>query len=259
MTAACGGAAAAPFALQGRTALVTGSGSGIGQAIATGLAAAGADLVLLSERDNMADTVARVEAHGRTAKRLVLDLSRVDELAGPVDALLADRQVDILVNNAGIIRRQPAAEFSDANWYDVLDVNLNAVFALTRRVAGPMLERRSGKVVNIASLLSFQGGLLVASYAASKHAVVGLTRALANEWAPCNVQVNAIAPGYIETQTTAALRADPARNREILARIPAGRWGVAGDVSAAAVFLAAPASGYVTGHVLAVDGGWLAR
>lgn len=250
---------ALPFSLDGRTALVTGTSSGIGQAISEGLAAAGADLVLVSHHDTMGETAERVRAQGRAAHTVVADLSQTGQISGVAERILDQRRVDILVNNAGIIRRQPAAEFSDANWTDVLDVNLNAVFSLTRSIARPMLDRGHGKIINIASMLSFQGGILVASYAASKHAVAGLTRALANEWAPRGLQVNAIAPGYIETKATDALRADQDRNQEILARIPAGRWGQPADISGAAVFLASAASDYVNGHVLAVDGGWLAR
>jgi 2-deoxy-D-gluconate 3-dehydrogenase len=174
-----------------------------------------------------------------------------------VGELLEQRQVDILVNAAGIIRRQQAAEFSDENWRDVLEVNLTAAFTLCRQVAAPMLARGYGKIINVASMLSFQGGHLVTSYAASKHGLVGLTKALANEWAAANVQVNAVAPGYISTRTTEALRADPVRSAEILSRIPAGRWGEPEDVRGAATFLASRASDYVTGHVLAVDGGWM--
>jgi 2-dehydro-3-deoxy-D-gluconate 5-dehydrogenase len=250
---------AALFDLQGRTALVTGGSRGIGQAIAAGLARFGADVVLVAEEPDMRESVALVEAAGRSAERMVLDLSRTRDIPGAVEDLLARRQVDILFNAAGIIRRQPAAEFSDENWADVLDVNLTAAFLLSRQLAGPMLARGRGKIINVASMLSFQGGSLVTSYAASKHGLVGLTKAQANEWAASGVQVNAIAPGYIATRTTDALRADPARNAGILARIPAGRWGTPGDLVGAAVFLASAASDYVSGHVLAVDGGWLAR
>ena len=252
-------AAVSPFDLSGRTALVTGGSSGIGQAIAVGLAQAGADVVLLAESAAMEESVGLVEACGRSAEPLVLDLSRTDRIRPAVADLLTRRDVDVLVNAAGIIRRQPAAEFSDENWHDVLDVNVTAAFLLCRLLGPPMLERGHGKIVNVASLLSFQGGSLVTSYAASKHALVGLTRALANEWTAGGVQVNAVAPGYIATRTTEPLRADPLRSAEILARIPAGRWGVPQDVAGAAVFLASPAADYVSGHVLAVDGGWLSR
>jgi 2-deoxy-D-gluconate 3-dehydrogenase len=248
-----------PFDLRGRTALVTGAGSGIGQAIAVGLAKAGADLVLCSEQQNLDETARRVRRLGRTASRSVFDLRRAEEVPAAMTGLLARHQVDILVNAAGIIRRQTATEFSDANWRDVLEVNLTAAFTLSRLAAAEMVERRAGKIINVASMLSFQGGHLVASYSASKHGLVGLTKAFANECAVHNVQVNAVAPGYIATRTTEALRADPDRSAEILGRIPAGRWGRPEDVSGAAVFLASSASDYVSGHVLAVDGGWLSR
>jgi 2-dehydro-3-deoxy-D-gluconate 5-dehydrogenase len=247
------------FDLSGRTALVTGAGSGIGQAIAVGYADAGADLVLVSDHDNLDETGDRVIRLGRSARSMVLDVSNREVVPDAIGRLLADQEVDILVNAAGIIRRQEAVEFSDENWHDVMDVNLNAAFSLSRLVAPQMLARGRGKIINIASMLSFQGGHLVTSYAASKHGLVGLTKALANEWAPHNVQVNALAPGYIATRTTEALRADPARSAEILARIPAGRWGEPEDVCGAATFLASRASDYVTGHVLAVDGGWMSR
>lgn len=251
--------AGSPFDLNGRTALVTGGSSGIGQAIAAGLAQAGADLVLLADTAEMEESVALVESCGRGVEIVVLDLSRTGDIEAGLADVLARRELDVLVNAAGIIRRQPAEQFSDDNWRDVLDVNLTAAFVLCRLVGRPMLERGYGKVVNVASLLSFQGGSLVTSYTASKHGLVGLTKALANEWAPRGVQVNALAPGYIRTRTTDPLRTDPARSAEILSRIPAGRWGEPGDVAGAAVFLASPASDYVSGHVLAVDGGWLSR
>jgi 2-dehydro-3-deoxy-D-gluconate 5-dehydrogenase len=247
------------FELNGRTALVTGAGSGIGQAIAVGLAEAGADLVLMSDQPTLGETTARVKSLGRTADEVMLDLADHSSVPPAVEDLVARQQVDVLVNAAGIIRRQPAAEFSETNWRDVLEVNLTAAFTLSRLAAVPMLRRGHGKIINIASMLSFQGGHLVTSYAASKHGLVGLTKALANEWADGNVQVNALAPGYIRTRTTEDLRNDPARSAEILSRIPAGRWGDPEDVSGPATFLASRASDYVTGHVLAVDGGWMSR
>ncbi|MDP8978469.1 MAG: 2-dehydro-3-deoxy-D-gluconate 5-dehydrogenase KduD [Actinomycetota bacterium] len=247
------------FRLDGRTALVTGAGRGIGQAIATGLAEAGADLVLLAEHDDLGQTRQRVQAHGREVDTVVCDLARLDDVAAAVTPVLERHRVDILVNNAGIILREPAAEMGPASWHAVVDVNLNAVFRLSQLAGRPMLDRGHGKIVNVASLLSFQGGMLVASYAASKHGVAGLTKALANEWAPHNVQVNAIAPGYVDTAATADLRADEERDAAILARIPAGRWGRPEDLRGAAVFLASPASDYVNGHVLVVDGGWMGR
>lgn len=248
-----------PFELTGRTAMVTGAATGIGQAIAVALAASGAELVLTSEHDNLSETIARVDCHTRTVCHRRLDLSRSEDIPAVTEPLVTEHEIDILVNAAGIIRRQPAETLTDENWRQVIEVNLTAAFTLSQVVAAPMLARGRGKVINIASMLSFQGGHLVTSYAASKHGLVGLTRALANEWAARNVQVNALAPGYIATRTTEALRADPQRSAEILSRIPAGRWGTPEDVCGAAVFLASGASDYVSGHVLAVDGGWMSR
>jgi 2-deoxy-D-gluconate 3-dehydrogenase len=247
------------FSLHGRTALVTGARSGIGQAVARGLAEAGADVVVVGHADNVAETVRQIRETGRRGEAVVADLSEIATVTRVSRHVLASHRIDILVNNAGVIRRGPAAGISDAAWREVLSVNLDAVFALCREVGGAMVRRGSGKVVNVASLLSFQGGVEVASYAASKHAVAGLTRALATEWAPHGVQVNAIAPGYVETDVTRALRDDPVRRQAITDRIPAGRWGRPADLVGAAVFLASAASDYVSGHVLAVDGGWLAR
>jgi 2-deoxy-D-gluconate 3-dehydrogenase len=244
------------FDLTGRTALVTGARTGIGRAIAVGLAAAGADVIAHGHHDDLDEVVAEIGKAGPSARTWVYDLSHPEGLD---DAVRDLPPVDILVNNAGIVRRGPAATHPFDQWREVLTVNLDAVFALTQVIGGGMLRRRSGKVIMIASMLSFQGGILVPGYTASKHAVVGLTKALANEWAVDNVQVNAIAPGYISTNNTAPLRADAGREAAISARIPAGRWGTPEDLIGAATFLAAPASDYVTGHVLAVDGGWLAR
>ncbi|GAB2804105.1 2-dehydro-3-deoxy-D-gluconate 5-dehydrogenase KduD [Actinoallomurus bryophytorum] len=244
------------FDLSGRTALVTGARTGIGRGIAAGLARAGADLVLHGHRDDLDEVEEEVVRAGRHARRWVLDLSDPARVA---EAAAGLPPIDILVNNAGIIRRGPALSQSAADWTDVLAVNLDSVYFLTRAVGAGMVERGSGKVIMVASLLSFQGGLNVAGYTASKHAVAGLTRALANEWAPHGVQVNAIAPGYIVTNNTDALRSDDEREAEIRARIPAGRWGHPEDLAGAAVFLSSPAADYVTGHILAVDGGWMAR
>jgi 2-deoxy-D-gluconate 3-dehydrogenase len=244
------------FDLSGRTALVTGARGGIGAAIAVGLAAAGADLVLHGHHDNLAETEASVRALGRKASTVVADLSRPEAAAS-----LAEEHagVDILVNNAGIINRGPAVAVPLDRWREVLAVNLDSVFAMSQVIGRAMVHRGAGKIITVASLLSFQGGLNVSAYTASKHAVAGLTKALANEWAPHNVQVNAIAPGYIETDNTAALQADPVREPQIRQRIPAGRWGKPADIAGAAVFLACPASDYVNGHVLVVDGGWMGR
>ncbi|MEU6738388.1 SDR family oxidoreductase [Streptosporangium sandarakinum] len=244
------------FSLEGRTALVTGARTGIGRAVAVGLAAAGADLVLHGRDDDLDEVEAEVRGTGRRATRWILDLSDPGRIPEAAERL---GPVDVLVNNAGIIRRAPAAGHSYADFRDVLDVNLDAVFLLSRAVGAGMLTRRSGKIIMIASMLSFQGGINVPGYTASKHAVAGLTRALACEWAASGVQVNAIAPGYIATENTRRLREDPVREAEITGRIPAGRWGTPEDLVGAAVFLASSASDYVNGHLLAVDGGWLAR
>ncbi|GGP80523.1 SDR family oxidoreductase [Streptosporangium pseudovulgare] len=244
------------FSLEGRTALVTGARTGIGRAVAVGLAAAGADLVLHGRDDDLDEVEAEVRRTGRRATRWILDLSDPGRIPEAAERL---GPVDVLVNNAGIIRRAPAAGHSYADFRDVLDVNLDAVFLLSRAVGAGMLARRSGKIIMIASMLSFQGGINVPGYTASKHAVAGLTRALACEWAASGVQVNAIAPGYIATENTRRLREDRVREAEIAGRIPAGRWGAPEDLVGAAVFLASSASDYVNGHLLAVDGGWLAR
>src|SRR5439155_17310160 len=204
--------------------------------------------------DNPDETAALVEAHGAKVRTVVADLTDVGAIRKGADRVMADGDVHILINNAGIIRRGPALEMPDGDWGDVLQVNLNSVFLLSKLFGGPMCERRSGKIINIASLLSFQGGINVASYAVSKHAVAGLTRALANEWAPLGVNVNAVAPGYVATDNTAALRANPVREAEIRGRIPAGRWPAPDEIAGAVVFLASPAAVYVHGHVLAADG-----
>lgn len=247
------------FLLTGRRALVTGAGSGIGRAIAVAYAAAGADLVLLSERDNLDEVAEAVRAHGATATCVRFDLADVAGRAGFVEALLDEHEVDVLVNNAGVIRRAPSETFPDHDWYDVIEVNTHAAFHLARAAGRRMLARDGGKIINIASVLSFQGGVFVPSYAASKHAIAGLTRALANEWAGRGVNVNAIAPGYVETAVTEGLREDRERRAEITARIPAGRWATPQDIVGPAVFLASAAADYVHGHILVVDGGWLCR
>jgi 2-dehydro-3-deoxy-D-gluconate 5-dehydrogenase len=247
------------FSLEGRTALVTGARQGNGQAIAIGLARAGARLILWDYRDDMDETAAAVRDCGRLADTVGCDLEDRLALEATAQRLLRDHQIDILVNNAGIIRRSPAVDYAPEDWDAVLAVNLDAVFRLSQRFGRPMIERGHGKIINICSLLSFQGGITVPAYTASKHAVAGVTKALANEWASAGVQVNAIAPGYIATANTAPLIADAERNQAIVARIPAGRWGTPADLVGAAIFLASSASDYVTGHLLAVDGGWLAR
>jgi 2-deoxy-D-gluconate 3-dehydrogenase len=240
------------FGLEGKRALVTGANTGIGQAIAVALAAAGAEVICAARRPPD-ETLARI---GARASALMLDLA--DPMAAQ-DVFLG-APVDILVNNAGIIRRADATDLTEADWDDVVDVNLKAAFFTTQAFARAVLARGGrGKVVNVASLLSFQGGIRVASYTASKHGIAGLTKVLANEWAARGINVNAIAPGYIATNNTEALRADPDRSAAILSRIPAGRWGRAEDIAGTAVFLASPAADYIHGAVINVDGGWLAR
>ncbi|WP_433167426.1 SDR family oxidoreductase [Kribbella sp. CA-247076] len=250
---------AEPFSLRGRTALVTGARRGIGAAIAAGYAAAGADLILMARDAALEDTLEAVKSSGGEASVVTADFADPAAVEAAATELARTRRIDILVNNAGTIRRAPAAETATADWQHVIDVNLNSTWAVTRPIGAAMVERGAGAVITIASLLSFQGGITVPAYTASKHAVAGLTRALANEWGPAGVRVNAIAPGYISTDNTTELRADPGREAAIRERIPAGRWGRPEDVVGAAVFLASAAAGYVNGHVLAVDGGWLAR
>ncbi|WP_336045732.1 2-dehydro-3-deoxy-D-gluconate 5-dehydrogenase KduD [Solibacillus ferritrahens] len=247
------------FSLKGKTALVTGARTGIGQAIALGLASAGAHVLLVGHQDNMQETQSQITELGGTFETFLIDLSDITTLRDKIQPILKENQIDILVNNAGIIHREPAAEHADAEWHRVMNVNIHAVFALSQEVGNQMITNGGGKIVNIASLLSFQGGINVPGYTTSKHAVAGLTKALANEWAGKNIQVNAIAPGYISTNNTEALRNDESRNKSILERIPAGRWGQGEDIAGAAVFLASKASDYVSGHVLVVDGGWMGR
>ncbi|HXG54302.1 MAG TPA: 2-dehydro-3-deoxy-D-gluconate 5-dehydrogenase KduD [Vicinamibacterales bacterium] len=249
------------FSLDGRVALVTGASRGLGAAIATALARAGADVAAHGNAAPAEATCQRVRAFGRQAVALVADMA---DPAAPgrlvQEAVAAFGHLDIVVNNAGIIRRGPTVETSDDDWHAVMDVNLHGVFRMCRSAGRHMLTGgRGGKIINIASLLSFQGGLNVPAYAASKSAVAGLTRELSNEWAGQGINVNAIAPGYMRTDNTKALQNDETRNRQILERIPAGRWGDPSDLDGAVVFLASRASDYVNGHVLAVDGGWLGR
>jgi 2-deoxy-D-gluconate 3-dehydrogenase len=263
MALECGGWKGRPevdlFDVTGRTALVTGARTGIGQAIAVGLAEAGADLVLVGRGSTMDETAAGVRAAGRRVDVVGADLGESAAVSEAADQILGTHQIDILVNNAGIILRGPAETFDFADWRAVLSVNLDAVFLLSQACGAKMLERGSGKIITVASVLSFQGGLNVSAYAAGKHAVAGLTKSLANEWAGRGVQVNALAPGYVETNNTQPLVDDEGRYAAIQARIPAGRWANPRDMVGAAVFLASPASDYVNGHVLVVDGGWLAR
>ncbi|GAA4474012.1 SDR family oxidoreductase [Phytohabitans houttuyneae] len=251
-----------PFDLSGRLAVVTGARRGIGLAIADALAAAGADIVAVSAQleTTGSEVEKRVRSHGRgfTGYRVdFADRSAVADLAARLED--RDQAVDILVNNAGTIKRAPAAEHTDDMWDEVVAVNLSAQFILSRELGRAMVARGRGKVIFTASLLSFQGGVNVPGYTAAKSGLLGLTRALANEWAPHGVNVNAVVPGYISTDNTRALRDDPARNTAILDRIPAGRWGRPEDLAGAVVFLASPAADYVHGAAIAVDGGWLGR
>lgn len=249
-----------PFDLTGKVALVTGGNVGLGQGIALALAEAGADIVsvALSESD---DTVAKVTDLGRRAHAISADLTSIEPVERVVqEALDAMGRVDILVNNAGLIRRADAVDFTEADWDLVMNINLKTVFFMSQAVARLFIKQGDGgKIINIASMLSFQGGIRVPSYTASKSGVAGLTKLMANEWAPHRITANAIAPGYFATANTQALREDPVRSAEILGRIPAGRWGEPSDLGGAAVFLASRASDYVQGAILPVDGGWQAR
>ncbi|WP_028966786.1 2-dehydro-3-deoxy-D-gluconate 5-dehydrogenase KduD [Sphingomonas phyllosphaerae] len=248
-----------PFDLSGRVAIVTGANTGIGQAIAVALARAGADVACVG-RTAAEETAVMIRDLGRRVAVIHADLSTIEPLGRVVaETLEAFGRLDILVNNAGIIRRADAVDFTEEDWDAVIDTNLKSVFFLSQAAGRHMIAAGGGRIINIASMLTFQGGIRVPSYTAAKSGVGGLTKLLANEWAKHGVTVNAIAPGYIATSNTAALQADVERNRAILERIPAGRWGAPGDLGGAAVFLASDAAAYVQGHVLAVDGGWLAR
>jgi 2-dehydro-3-deoxy-D-gluconate 5-dehydrogenase len=247
------------FSLAGRVAAVTGANTGIGRAIAEALAAAGADIAAVG-RSDPSETLATVKSLGRRGLWVNGDLGAKPDHGALVQEVVAGLGgLHILVNNAGIIRRNNAIDFTEADWDAVMDVNLKAVFFLSQAAARHMIPNGGGKIINIASMLSFQGGIRVPSYTASKSGIAGLTRLLANEWAVSGINVNAIAPGYFATNNTAALQADVKRNAEILARIPAGRWGDPADLGGAAVFLASSAANYVQGIILPVDGGWLAR
>jgi 2-dehydro-3-deoxy-D-gluconate 5-dehydrogenase len=248
------------FRLDGKVALVTGAATGIGASIALALAGAGADVACHGNTRAADATCDAIRKQGRRALSIAGDLAEKRSASLLVDAAMKEfGRIDILINNAGTIRRSPAAEYSEADWDLVIEVNLSSVFRLCQLAGKIMLEQKKGKIVNIASLLSFQGGVFVPAYAASKGGVAQLTKALANEWSSKGVNVNAIAPGYIRTTNTEALQKDETRNRQILERIPAGRWGDPDDIAGAAVFLSSRASDYVHGQVLAVDGGWLGR
>jgi len=248
------------FKLDGNVAIVTGAARGLGQGMAVGLAEAGADVMLVDILD-MSDSRRQIEKLGRRCETVTADLSK-KESVDPIITRTVESMgsIDILVNCAGIIRRAPLLEFSEKDWDDVMNINIRTLFFLSQAAAKVMVKQgRGGKIINVASMLSFQGGILVPSYTASKSAVMGLTRLLANELAPHHINVNAIAPGYMATDNTAALRADPVRNKAILDRIPAGRWGKPEDLKGIVVFLASEASSYLNGYTVAVDGGWLAR
>ncbi|MFB0516552.1 MAG: 2-dehydro-3-deoxy-D-gluconate 5-dehydrogenase KduD [Candidatus Neomarinimicrobiota bacterium] len=248
------------FKLDGQVAIVTGASRGLGQAMAIGLAEAGADICAVDRSDQSA-TAKQIEKLGRKCWPVTADLSQRASIPLIVQKTLDHfGHIDILVNNAGIIRRAPLTEFTEKDWDEVIDVNQTALFLLSQAVAKVLIKQDTGgKIINVASLLSFQGGIFVPSYTATKSAVMGLTRLLANELAPHNINVNAIAPGYMATDNTAPLRADPVRSKAILERIPAGRWGEPEDLKGIAVFLASKASSYMNGYTVAVDGGWLAR
>lgn len=249
------------FRLDGKVALVTGARQGLGQGMALALAEAGAEIACL-DRTGCEETSGAVGALGKKCRQVVLDLgaASVEDLRAAVAHVVDELgRIDILVNNAGTIRRTPAIDFSETDWDEVLQINLKAAFFLSQAVGRVMMSQGGGKIINIASMLSFQGGILVPSYTASKSGLAGITRALANEWAQHHIQVNAIAPGYMATNNTAALRADAERSKAILERIPAGRWGTPDDLKGAVVFLACSASDYLYGAILPVDGGWLAR
>jgi len=248
------------FSLEGKVAMVTGCNTGLGQGMALGLAQAGCDIVGVN-RNGPDDTQSKVEALGRRFWPVQADLLQTSVVASVVEqALAAAGKIDILVNNAGIIRREDALDFSEQDWDDVMNINSKSLFFLSQQVARQFIAQgHGGKIINIASMLSFQGGIRVPSYTASKSAVMGLTRLMANEWAKHGINVNAIAPGYMATNNTEQLRNDASRSEEILGRIPAGRWGVPDDMMGPIVFMASAASDYVNGFTLAVDGGWLAR
>jgi len=248
------------FNLQGKVALITGCDTGLGQGMAIGLAQAGCDIIGVNIVDPE-DTIEKVTALGRRFLSLTADLTKLNDIPGIIEKSVAEYgHIDILVNNAGIIRREDAIDFTEKNWDDVMNINIKTVFFMSQAVARQFIKQgKGGKIINIASMLSFQGGIRVPSYTASKSAVMGVTRLLANEWAKHNINVNAIAPGYMATNNTQQLRADEDRSKEILERIPAGRWGLPADLQGPAIFLASSASDYINGYTIAVDGGWLAR
>ncbi|WP_391489291.1 2-dehydro-3-deoxy-D-gluconate 5-dehydrogenase KduD [Clostridium perfringens] len=248
------------FKLDGKVAIVTGGNTGLGMAYVEALATAGADVLVTTFDNNTEEVKNIVESLGRKIVFVQGDLTKKETRDKVVSTCLEEfGKIDILVNNAGTIRRAPLLEYKDEDWQAVMDINLNSVYYLSQAVAKVMAKQGYGKIINIASMLSFQGGKFVPPYTASKHGVAGITKAFANELADLNIQVNAIAPGYIKTANTAPIRADKARNQEILSRIPAGRWGEVSDLMGTVVFLSSKASDYLNGHILAIDGGWLVR
>lgn len=248
------------FSLKGKVAIVTGGNTGLGQGYVVALAKAGADLFVPTYDTNWDETRELVEKEGRKIVFYQADLTKRNVISELVEACMKEYgRIDILINNAGTIRRAPLLEYKDADWQAVMDINLNSVYYLSQEVAKVMVKQGSGKIINIASMLAFQGGKFVPPYTASKHGVAGITKAFANELGCHNIQINAIAPGYIETANTAPIRADENRNNEILSRIPADRWGRPFDLMGAVVFLSSRASDYMNGHIMAVDGGWLVR
>ncbi|MFW2489895.1 2-dehydro-3-deoxy-D-gluconate 5-dehydrogenase KduD [Clostridium chromiireducens] len=248
------------FRLDGKVAIVTGGNTGLGQAYAVALAKAGADIVVPAHNKDWDETRELIEKEGRKVVFIQADLTKKEDRKNVIDVTMKEfKKIDVLVNNAGTIRRAPLLEYKEEDWNAVMDINLNAVYFLSQEVAKIMAEQGSGKIINVASMLAFQGGKFVPPYTASKHGVAGITKAFANELACKNIQINAIAPGYIKTANTAPIRADKERNAEIQSRIPADRWAEPFDLMGAIVFLASKASDYVNGHVLAVDGGWLVR
>lgn len=248
------------FNLNGKVAIVTGGNTGLGQAYAIALAKAGADLFIVTYDTNWDETRVLIEKEGRKVAFHQADLTDRSAIKSVVKACTDEfGKIDVLVNNAGTIRRAPLLEYKAEDWDAVMDINLNSVYFLSQEVAKVMVDQKSGKIINIGSMLSFQGGKFVPPYTASKHGVAGVTKAFANELAEYNIQINAIAPGYIKTENTAPIRADEKRNAEILSRIPANRWADPSDLMGVVVFLASQASDYMNGHILAIDGGWLAR
>ncbi len=248
------------FSLKGKVAIVTGASRGLGAGMALGLAEAGADVLVVASSARINETASQITALGRKGVALQADLTDVKNVPAVIDAAMKNfGRIDILINCAGIIRRAPAIEFSEKDWDDVMNVNLKTMFFMCQAAAKEMMKQGRGKIVNIASLLSFQGGIIVPSYTASKSGVAGMTKALANEWAAHGINVNAIAPGYMATEMTEALQKSAERAPAILARIPQGRWGTPDDMKGAAVYLSSAASDYLQGHVLVVDGGWMGR